>query len=195
MALFAGVEYAIVPSDIKDPTLRRITGSDTNKRSARSNRLKLSKITPNDFRVHLEDRGFTKFPEAVLRENSKLRGLFLSRNTIKVVPSGISVLKMLQKLVLSGNCLTEVPKEVGSLVYLESLWLDHNALETVPVEIGKLVKLKELNLDANPLTRGLSKGAHKTFSEAWRGKEKAESIASGSCALQVRPPSFSHPFT
>ena len=181
MALFAGVEYAIVPSDIKDPTLRQI-GSES-KRSARSNRLKLSKITPNDFRVHLEDRGFTKFPDAVLRENSKLRGLFLSRNSLKVVPSGIVVLKMLQKLVLSGNCLTEVPREIGSLVYLESIWLDHNQLETIPVELGKLVKLKELNLDANPLTKGLSKGPS-TFSELWRGKERQESIADGTCALQ-----------
>lgn len=183
MALFAGVEYAIVPSDIKDPTLRQI-GSES-RRSARTkgNRLKLSKITPNDFRVHLEDRGFTKFPEAVLRDNSKLRGLFLSRNALKVVPSGIIKLKMLQKLVLSGNCLTEVPKEVGSLIYLESLWLDHNQLDTVPVEIGKLVKLKELNLDANPLAKGLSKGPG-TFAEVWRGKEGAEMIASGSRSLQ-----------
>ena len=181
MALFAGVEYAIVPSDIKDPTLRQI-GSDS-KRSARSNRLKLSKITPNDFRVHLEDRGFTKFPEAVLRENSKLRGLFLSRNSLKVVPSGIVVLKMLQKLVLSGNQLTEVPREIGSLIYLESLWLDYNSLDGIPVEIGKLVKLKELNLDANPLGKGLPKGP-KTFSELWRGKEKTDSITDGSCALQ-----------
>ena len=151
MALFAGVEYAIVPSDIKDPTLRQI-GSES-RRSARTkgNRLKLSKITPNDFRVHLEDRGFTKFPEAVLRDNSKLRGLFLSRNALKVVPSGIIKLKMLQKLVLSGNCLTEVPKEVGSLIYLESLWLDHNQLVHLPPEVGKLHELNCLDISENRL--------------------------------------------
>ena len=183
MALFAGVEYAIVPSDIKDPTLRKINADSRRVARSKGNRLKLSKITPNDFRVHLEDRGFAKFPEAVLRDNSKLRGLFLSRNTLKVIPSGIIKLKMLQKLVLSGNCLLEVPKEVGSLVYLESLWLDHNQLDTIPVEIGKLVKLKELNLDANPLSKGLSKGP-KTFSEVWRGKEQNESLADGSKALQ-----------
>ena len=113
MALFAGVEYAIVPSDIKDPTLRKINADSRRVARSKGNRLKLSKITPNDFRVHLEDRGFAKFPEAVLRDNSKLRGLFLSRNTLKVIPSGIIKLKMLQKLVLSGNCLSEVPKEVG----------------------------------------------------------------------------------
>ena len=52
MALFAGVEYAIVPSDIKDPTLRKINADSRRVARSKGNRLKLSKITPNDFRVH-----------------------------------------------------------------------------------------------------------------------------------------------
>ena len=181
MALFAGVEYALFPSDIKDPTLRPI-GSDGSK-NARATKLKLGKITLNDFRVHLEDRELEHVPDIILKKESQLRGLFLSRNRITAVPRGLHVLKMLQKLVLSGNCIVELPTELGSLVYLESLWVDHNSLDTIPVEIGKLVRLRELNLDANPLRKGLPKGP-KTFSEVWRTKETSENIEEGSTALQ-----------
>ena len=98
-----------------------------------------------------EDLSFTSIPPQVFAM-SHLTELWLSNNTIKIIPVDIKGLVNLTILAVDGNQLSAVPKEVGQLSELQTLILSRNQLSVLPPTFHGLKKLRELFLDDNDFT-------------------------------------------
>lgn len=108
---------------------------------------------------------------------SNLQTLYLDRNELSVLPTGITHLKSLHTLSLQGNTslrlgplfeelaqleglevlllnlcrIKELPATLSQLKQLEILWLNANVIEKLPESISQMPGLKEVYIQGNPL--------------------------------------------
>lgn len=80
-----------------------------------------------------------------------LKKLYLSNNDLESLSDFIKQLEQLEVLDLSNNKLKSLSSDIGRLNQLNDLDLSHNKLESLPNSIGDLVSLKWLKLSYNNL--------------------------------------------
>jgi leucine-rich repeat protein SHOC2 len=89
-----------------------------------------------------------------------LQELFINDNKLNEIPSGIKVLKELERLIASNNQLKSIPDEIGYLYNLERLSFANNHIKDLPEHFYELTNLTHLYLSGNELKKideGISK--------------------------------------
>jgi hypothetical protein len=135
---------------------------------------------PNLRVLSLNGNQLTALTEALFE--TRLKELYLARNSLRTLPAEIGRIETLEKLYigetrlgslpkelgalrelralhLPGNHLTELPPELGKLSYLEVLNASDNRLSWIPREVADLPSLRTLNLAKNPLPDAILEGA------------------------------------
>lgn len=84
---------------------------------------------------------------------TKLKGLDISNNAIREMPTNIGELRSLVSLNADNNQIRSLPPSFLSLNALQQLNLSGNNLSVLPSGIYNLFSLKEINFDDNPLLR------------------------------------------
>ncbi|KAM4635620.1 chondroadherin-like protein [Polymixia lowei] len=105
--------------------------------------------------LHLEGNRLAQFPGSALALLASLFVLHLERNAIsKLEPTGLlsSAAPKLRGLYLTNNTIATVVKGALDSAYLETLHLDSNQLAEVPTQaLSKAPSLEELNLSRNTI--------------------------------------------
>ena len=92
------------------------------------------------------------FPKEILTFKN-LNILRLGKNSIAIVPPGISDLIYLQELDLGKNNLDAFPTDIVELTNLKRLILNQNDIEGIPYMIKNLQKLEYLDMWSNNLSK------------------------------------------
>lgn len=79
--------------------------------------------------------------------------LFVSENTIHILPGSISRFEQLTKLDMHSNQLQDLPPDIGHCTCLTHIDVSHNDLMGLPAEIGTLQKVSFFNLSHNKVGR------------------------------------------
>ncbi|XP_072038129.1 uncharacterized protein [Amphiura filiformis] len=79
--------------------------------------------------------------------------LYMKRNLLETLPSGISRLCGLKELYLHSNNLSSLPDELSAVPHLESLDVSENCLQNLPSSIGRCPCLQKLILSNNQLNQ------------------------------------------
>ncbi|XP_071752987.2 chondroadherin-like protein [Centroberyx gerrardi] len=105
--------------------------------------------------LHLEGNRLAQFPGSALAPLPGLFALHLERNTIsKLEPTGLlsSAAPKLRGLYLTNNTITAIAKGAFNSAYLDTLHLDSNQLTEVPTDaLTEASSLEELNLSRNSI--------------------------------------------
>lgn len=104
----------------------------------------------NADKLILAQARLTQLPDEI-KSLTQLKRLDLSSNQLKVLPDGLSQLKLLEILWLDGNPLTQLPPVVCQLKGLKSLKAMNCGLTTLPAQLGQLKQLTFIGLTGNPL--------------------------------------------
>lgn len=78
--------------------------------------------------------------------------IFIENSSMKTLPVSIKDNKKLKELFLGMNFIEELPDWIGEFVYLESLMFHDNRVKYIPDSIGLLRNLKEINFLNNPIS-------------------------------------------
>jgi Leucine-rich repeat (LRR) protein len=82
-----------------------------------------------------------------------LEELYLNKNNIKQMYSGIGNLQNLKVLDMSHNQITKIPRTIKNAPKLEKLMLADNQIEEAPAYLADIPNIKEINLNGNPLKK------------------------------------------
>ncbi|VDP79755.1 unnamed protein product [Schistosoma curassoni] len=108
----------------------------------------------NDY-LDFSNMNLQQIPNAIFKDLSFIKDLFLYGNKLTTLPSSISHLTNLKRLLLQQNWLTAsgIPNEITKLTNLEQLDLRYNRLDgPLPTCICGLYNLEHLLLTYNKLT-------------------------------------------
>ncbi|CAH8538922.1 unnamed protein product [Schistosoma bovis] len=108
----------------------------------------------NDY-LDFSNMNLQQIPNAIFKDLSFIKDLFLYGNKLTTLPSSISHLTNLKRLLLQQNWLTAsgIPNEITKLINLEQLDLRYNRLDgPLPTCICGLYNLEHLLLTYNKLT-------------------------------------------
>ncbi|KAF7998312.1 hypothetical protein HCN44_009710 [Aphidius gifuensis] len=100
--------------------------------------------------INFSSNNITHLPCQI--KNTKLASLDLSNNKLEVFPDVCySELVLLAEIKVNANSIKEIPSSISLLSSLKLLDVADNNISTVPGELADCLKLKELNLKGNKL--------------------------------------------
>ena len=118
----------------------------------------------------------------IFEENSlplSTRWLILTDNNIKILPSSIGDLTLLQKFMISGNKIRFLPDTISKCTNLELLRISANKLTTFPTCLLTLSKLSWLAYGGNPFCKKHPDSNNKLQTILWNELEIKELLGQG----------------
>ena len=118
----------------------------------------------------------------IFEENSlplSTRWLILTDNNIKILPSSIGDLTLLQKFMISGNKIRFLPDTISKCTNLELLRISANKLDAFPTSLLSLPKLSWLAYGGNPFCKKHPDSNNKLQTILWNELEIKELLGQG----------------